>query len=174
MITLYNVISSDGYIARKDGDEDFIPNELWPSTLEFYKKYDAIVMGRKTYEAMQKYDRALLDPYEALDLKKIVITQNRSFVPESGYIVAHSPHDAFALVSGLNVLVSSGPELNSSVMRDGLVDKVIWQVVPVAIGEGIKPFDMDTESVLGESSTENGPLGTTIQMYRINNAHLLN
>ena len=53
MITLYNVISADGFIARLDGDEDFIPDDLWPHTLEFFKKYDALVMGRKTYDAMQ-------------------------------------------------------------------------------------------------------------------------
>ena len=51
MVTLYNVVSSDGYIAREDGSEDFIPDELWPLTLEVFKKFDVLVMGRKPYEA---------------------------------------------------------------------------------------------------------------------------
>ena len=44
MVTIYNVISSDGFIVRKDGSESFIPDELWPLTLEIFKKFDVLVM----------------------------------------------------------------------------------------------------------------------------------
>lgn len=80
MVTLYNVVSSDGYIARKDGSEDFISDELWPVTLKLFKKFDALVMGRKTYEVLQSYGKEFLEPLENLTLKKIVVSQSNRHI----------------------------------------------------------------------------------------------
>lgn len=142
MVTLYNVISSDGFIARPDGSEDFIPNNLWINFLNLLKEYDVFVMGRKTYDTMQHYDPTLLVPFEKLPITKIVVTDNHAFIPKEGYIVTHSPEDAFA--NGRNILVSSGPSFNNSVLKKGLVNEVIFHEIPVAIGRGIKPFDENT------------------------------
>ncbi len=143
MVTLYNVISSDGFIAGKNGNEDFIPDEFWPVTLNFFKKYDAFVMGRRTYDAMQKYPKELLSSFQELPFKKIVVTSDRTNFhpdPRLGYIVAHSPQDA--LVLGSDVLVSSGPTLNEFLLEYGLVDMVVHHEIPIRIGEGIRPFDI--------------------------------
>ena len=158
MITLYNVISSDGFIARPDGREDFISDDFWPHTLEFFKSYDALVMGRETYDAMQRYGASLLRPFEKLSLTKVIVTRNAAFKPKPGYIVAHSPNDAIALLDGKNILVSSGPNFNSQLIRGGRVRKVIWWRVPEAIGEGILPFDKDLMSMLAPPSISPGPL----------------
>lgn len=48
MVTIFNIISADGYIARENGEEDFIPDELWFEFLKLCKNYDAFIMGRKT------------------------------------------------------------------------------------------------------------------------------
>lgn len=47
MLTSYNVISSDGFIAQTDGSEDFIPDEVWGDFLEFLGEYDALLIGKK-------------------------------------------------------------------------------------------------------------------------------
>ena len=95
-----------------------------------------------------------------------MVTRDADFVPRPGYIVVHSPKEALSLEP--NTLVSSGPGLNSSLIRDGLVDTVIWQVVPVEIGEGIKPFNSDAKTFLGvPSSEEAGPLNTKLLIYRL-------
>lgn len=139
MVTLYNVVSADGFIARKDGSEDFIPEDLWSNFLNLCKEHGTLVMGRKTYDVMQGYDNALLVPFEKLPIKKVVITQNQKFRPKPDYIVVHSYKDAVKTTP--NVLVTSGPTINNLLLREGLVDKVILHEVPVKIGEGIKPFD---------------------------------
>ncbi len=138
MITLYNVISSDGFIARKNGDEDFISDNLWKNFLNLCSEYGAIIMGRKTYDAIQKYDPGPLRQFEALPVRKIVVTANREFHPKQGYTVAHSPEEACALAP--NALVSSGPTLNNYLLKNGLVKKIILHEIPIAIGDGIKPF----------------------------------
>lgn len=138
MLTLYNVISSDGFIARKDGSEDFIPDSHWPRTLEVLKQYDRIVMGRKTYDAIQNYDKALKRPFEELPARKIVITGNRDFHPKHGYEVAHAPEDA--IDSRSNIVVTSGPTLNDCLLQKGLVDRILFHEIPVALGDGIRPY----------------------------------
>lgn len=138
-VTLYNVVSADGYIAHRDGSEDFIPDEYWPQTLEIFKKYDTLVMGRKSYDAMQKYSSALLAPFEALKIKKVVVSRDEHFVPKPGYGVIRSI-DAIGELGG-RVLVCSGPEINNALYKADLVGKHIMETVPVTLGEGIKPFD---------------------------------
>ena len=141
MVTAYNVISRDGYIARKNGDEDFIPDKLWDTFLSLCKKYDTEVMGGKTYKAIQEYPQEQIAQFENLNIKKVIVTNDLSFVAKPGYTVTQSPKEAFAL--GKNVLLSSGPGLNTSALKEGLIDKVILIILPEKIGEGIKQFNIE-------------------------------
>ncbi|MEK9158143.1 MAG: hypothetical protein AAB638_03110 [Patescibacteria group bacterium] len=139
MITLFNVVSADGFIAREDGSEDFISDDLWPGFLDVCNGYDAIVMGRKTYEAIQGYDQELIDSFENLTIKKLVLTNNKDFKVKEGYTISHSPEEVVNISP--NVLVTSGPTLNNYLLSKGLVNKIILHRLAVSIGEGIKPFD---------------------------------
>lgn len=143
MLTLYNVVSKDGFIADKNGKEDFIPETLWDNFLNLCKEYGSVIMGRKTYEAIQDYGEELLIPFEQLPIKRVVITNDQSFETKKEYSVVHSPGEAIELVP--NSLVSSGPELNNFLLRTGCVQKVILCTVPEVIGKGIKPFDENLE-----------------------------
>ena len=154
MVTLYNVISSDGFIARKDGGEDFIPDNLWPNFLNLCREYGALIMGRKTHDTIQNYDKELLQPFEELPIRKIVISGKRGFLPKKEYIVAYSPKDALALAP--DALVSSGPTLNNFLLKNGMVKKIILHQIPVSIGEGIKPFDTNGISLI--------PIGETAKL----------
>ena len=139
MVTLYNVISFDGYIARKDDSEDFIPDELWSTTLNIFKKSDVLVMGRKTYCAVQNYDEKLLNPFERLDIKKVIVTRNKNLIHKPGYVIINTPEDAIHM--GENVLILSGPNLNNYFLERKLVDRIIFHQLPTSIGDGIQPFD---------------------------------
>lgn len=139
MVTLYNVISADGFIARKDGSEDFIPDNLWQNFLSLCKEYGTLIMGRKTYDTIQAYDEELLDSFEALPIRKIVVSGNKNLNLKDGYMLVNTPEDAVALAP--DALVSSGPTLNNYLIRNHLVGEIIFHEVPVLIGNGIKPFD---------------------------------
>jgi dihydrofolate reductase len=138
MVTLYNAISQDGYISRKDGGEDFIPDELWLEFLDLCKQYDVLMIGRKTYETIQNYPEETIKELEGLDTKIVVATRNAMFTAKQKYIVVHSPQEA--LVMGSNILVTSGPDFNTSLLEQGLVDMVILNVIPEIIGQGIEQF----------------------------------
>ncbi|MBU6371029.1 MAG: hypothetical protein KGH93_01750 [Patescibacteria group bacterium] len=139
MLTLYNVVSADGFVARPDGNEDFIPDALWQKFLELCGKYRTILFGRKTYDAMQAYEKESIDEFEKLPIRKIVISRDQDFVPKNGYAIAHSVQDAFA--SDPDALVSSGPVINDLVLKNNLVGKIIQYKLPEKIGRGIKVFD---------------------------------
>jgi len=141
MITCYNVISSDGYITRKDGSEDFIPDQLWPETLKILERFDVLAMGRKTYDAIQNYDEELLEPFEKLDIEKVVVTRDKKFQLKSGYMAVYTPEDVLRI--GKNILVLSGPTLNNYFLEKKLVDNIIFHQLPVSIGDGIRPFNTE-------------------------------
>ena len=138
MVTLYNVISKDGFIARLDGSEGFIPDESWPKTLEFFNQFDLLVMGRNTYNVIQEYPEHLLRPFEELDVSKVVVTRDKTFLPRAWYEVANSPEEALGM--GNDIVVSSGPTLNNYLLEHGLVDKIVLRSVQKEIVDGIKPY----------------------------------
>lgn len=155
MITLYNAISEDGYIARVNSDEDFIPDEVWEESMNLYKNYDTVVKGRKTYEAIQKYSPEAIKLLEDLNIKKIIVTNNLDFKVKPSYIIAHSLKEAFSY--GKNILVVSGSTLNDIVIKEGWADRVIYNVIPVKIGNGIKPFiNEPTLELISEKNTKDG------------------
>ena len=163
MVTLYNAVSEDGFIARKDGSEDFIPDEVWVDFLGLCKMYDSLVMGRKTYETIQAYPEEMVKEFESLNIKKIVVTKDEKFNVKSGYIIASSPKEAIS--NGINILLSSGPTLNASVLSQGLVDRVMLNVIPEKIGDGIKQFEIEPGLVL-ESEQDMGG-GRKLSTYKL-------
>lgn len=164
MFTLYNVVSSDGFIARTDGSEDFIPDELWGNFLDLCRKYGTLIMGRKTYDTIQSYGEEPLRLFEELPIRKIVVSGNRDFQPKPGYVVVHSPQDALTLAP--DALVSSGPTLNNFLLRNGLVKKIILHEVPTSIGEGIEPFDRQEIMLIPTDETPQLD-GVKVHEYRV-------
>lgn len=155
MITSYNVISSDGFIAAPDGTEDFIPDEMWKIFLDLLPNYDAFVMSSKTYNAIQNYDAVALAEFEKLETKKLIVTSQEDFTPKSSYTKISSPEES--LDHGANILLSSGPSLNESFLNANLIDKIILVTLPVSIGAGIKAFnEMPHTELTTELELENG------------------
>jgi len=163
MVTLYNAVSEDGFIARKDGSEDFIPDEVWGDFLSFCKMYDSLVMGRKTYETIQKYPEEMIKELETLNIKKIVVTKDSKFNVKPGYLIVNSPKEAIS--KGINILLSSGPTLNASVLNQGLVDIAILNIIPEKIGSGIKVFETKPNLIL-ESEEDMGG-GRKLCTYKV-------
>lgn len=164
MTTLYNVISQDGFIARTDGSEDFIPDNLWQNFLDICLEYKTVIMGRKTYDTIQTYDESPKRSFEKLPIRKIVVSGNPNFHPKEGYIVAHTPEEAVAIAP--NTLVSSGPILNNYLLEHRLVEKIILHEVPISIVEGIRPFK-DMSPYLSEIIPSKVISGIKVREYRV-------
>lgn len=139
MLTSYNVISSDGFIAQTDGGEDFIPDEIWDDFLELLSEYDTLLIGKNTYEMIQSFGQELVGPFENLNIRKIVVTRDEDFVPKSDYEKVSSLQDA--IKTGSSTLLCSGPSLNTAFLKEGLIDRIILNKLPATIGTGIRQFE---------------------------------
>jgi len=82
-----------------------------------------------------------------------------------------SPKDILALLEAKGfktVFLAGGGQLNSSFMKDGLVDEVYFDVEPLLFGKGIKVFaDADFECTLELLDTKQLNAHTVQLHYRV-------
>lgn len=139
---LYMAMSVNGYIARANGDEDFLSHKNWEAFSEIAKECGCFVIGRKTYEAVQGWgEKYSFDTIEAR--AKVVVTKNKDFKADEKYTVADSPADALAKLKALGfekVLVTGGATINSAFMQAGLIDEIFLNVEPFVLGQGVPLF----------------------------------
>ena len=141
-VSVFVGTSVDGFIARPNGDLDFLPpggGEPHGYT-EFIATVDAIVIGRKTFEtvlAMEDW------PYAE---KRVVILSSRAVdLSKARGAVEHmggAPAEIVARLaaSGARHLYIDGGITVQGYLRAGLVQRLVITRVPVLIGEGIPLF----------------------------------
>ena len=145
-VTLYNVISEDGFIASKDRKEDFIPDQLWSSFINICNEYDVLIWGKNTYIAFKAYDESLIEQLISLPIKKVILTRDTDFVPESPFKVIHTIDEIPQF--GNDILISGSAVLNDLFVEQNMVNNVVVNVVPVSLGEGIPQFSVKPELIL--------------------------
>ena len=135
--------SLDGFIARPNGDLDFLPvggGEEHGYTA-FMASVDALVIGRNTYETVLKFDTW---PYGA---KPVVVLSTRPIEPPRAREalverMAGSPQDIAARLAarGLKHLYVDGGITIQRFLEAGLIERLIVTRVPVLIGSGVPLF----------------------------------
>ena len=144
-IIVHIATSADGYIARPDGDVDWL-NRL-PKTADhgmrkFYSTIDTILWGRKTYDwllAYQKKNGSAENMFKGVI--NYVFSQNPPADPLSGFVFATEPVKLFAQrlrsEPGKHIWMMGGGGLIASFLDAGEIDEFDIHVMPVFIGEGI-------------------------------------
>lgn len=137
-IVLANAISPNGYLAREDGQEDWLPSEGWDEFLIDAKRFNNIVMGRQTYELVTK----LYPNYNFDDVDtgyKVIITNNQDFSAPDGYTVVHSPEEATGFLEEQGIgemLLIGGGKLNAEFLKRKLVSEIWMTITPYLLGKG--------------------------------------
>jgi dihydrofolate reductase len=145
-IIVYIATSADGYIARPDGDVEWLnrrPRTVDYGMREFYPTIDTILWGRKTYDWLLNYHRRHGKTKSLLDTKLANYVFSRTppkraargvtFVSESVKTFAQRLRST----PGKQIWMMGGGELIASFLDGGEIDEFDIHVIPVLIGEGI-------------------------------------
>lgn len=131
-------MSLDGYVAGPNGEADWIVHDPDIDFAEIFSRFDTLLIGRKTYEAMLKMGGGGGGSWEGV--KSFVISRTLKPADHPDVTIAT---DAGALVRdlkarpGKDIWLFGGGELFRSLLGAGLVDGVDAAVVPVLLGGGI-------------------------------------
>jgi len=142
--SLFMATSLNGMIATKNGDENFLSDINWQSFSELVKKSGCFIVGRKTYEAVQKWTDFNFNNLEAK--LKIVVSSDQDLELSSTFLLASSPKEALEKAEALNfenIILAGGSALNSAFMKENLIDEIILNFEPTIIGNGVPLFAED-------------------------------
>jgi dihydrofolate reductase len=133
--------SVDGFIARANGDLDWLPSGGNPSYDAFIATVDAVVMGRKTFEKVLTFG---IWPYG--DKPVVVLSTRPLEVPAlPGALLEQASGAPSEIVSrladrGMRHLYVDGGMTIQRFLQAGLIQHLIVTRVPVLIGDGIPLF----------------------------------
>jgi len=149
-VVLYIAASIDGFIARKNGDLDWLDNLPNPDQIDHgYKDFLAtvgtIIMGRATYEKLLSFG---LDWMYA-DKNTYVVTHNKNYVvntPATFVLAENLPEfiQTTLQTTAKDIWLVGGGELVSYFVQHQLLDRIILSVIPIILGEGIPLFPQKT------------------------------
>jgi len=141
-VSVFVGTSVDGFIARPNGELDFLPEGGEPHGYdEFIASVDAIVIGRKTFETVLAFQAW---PYGD---KRVVVLSSRpvDFSAVRGGVVEQMAGPPAEIVSqlaarGIKHLYIDGGVTIQGFLRAGAIQRLIITRVPVLIGEGVPLF----------------------------------
>lgn len=176
-IIVYVAISADGYIARPDGDVEWLnrrPDDIDYGMKEFYATIDTILWGRKTYDWLLDYharEGKTEDLFDT-DVDNFVFSRNPPAQAAEGVTFVSESVETFARrlreAPGKDIWMMGGAGLIASFLDAGEIDAFDLHVMPVLIGEGIPlvaPRHRDIE--LGLRSSTAFPDGVVRLQYEV-------
>jgi dihydrofolate reductase len=170
-VSVFIGTSLDGFIARLNGDFDFLPEGGGEphGYSEFMATVDALVIGRNTFEVVLAFPEW---PYGD---KRVVVLSSRpvDFSRLSAGVIeqmAGPPAEIVAKLaaSGVKHIYVDGGITVQSFLRAGLVQRLTITRVPVLIGEGIPLFGSLPRDVrLRHVATQHYPSGLVKSEYEV-------
>lgn len=130
-------MSLDGYIAGPNGESDWIVHDPDIDFAEIFSRFDTLLVGRKTFEAMSKMGGG---GGSWPGVTSFVISGTLNDADHPDVTIAR---DAVRLVRdlkagpGRDIWLFGGGELFRSLLDAGLVDGIDAAIVPVLLGGGI-------------------------------------
>lgn len=171
-VILYMAMSVNGIIAHDNEGQDFLSSENWDTLRKLAKKYKTIVVGRKTYEIVRGWGPEYnFDEFKGV--KKFILTTNKGYKADPGYILAESTEAVLAIAEHnryKDVLVIGGCRTCCSFLRIDFVDEIIINIEPVIVGRGIPlvyPENFDKRlKLIAISKLKNGIVSLRYKVLR--------
>lgn len=152
-IIVYIATSADGYIARPDGNVDWLNRPRPPGDYgmgAFFKSIDTILWGRKTYSLGLEMNEGGLGIYGSR-IKNYIFSRRPPKKDAPGVEFVREPIEAFAgklrSSPGKDIWMMGGGGIIASFLDSGEIDEFIIHVIPTFIGEGIPLIEPRHRSV---------------------------
>ena len=170
-VSVFVGTSVDGFLARPNGDLDFLPAEGGEphGYDEFIATVDALVIGRNTFETVLAFPEW---PYGD---KRVVVLSSRplDFSGVRGGVLEQMAGPPAEIVSklaasGAHHLYVDGGITIQGFLRAGLVERLVITRVPVLIGAGIPLFGaLPRDLRLRHVATQHYPSGLVKSEYHV-------
>lgn len=152
-VLLYIAASIDNFIARGNGDVDWLDNPDFAIPDEdygykdFYKSVDITLMGHNTYKGILGFNIPF--PYP----EKTNYVFCRSNTPTDTEHVSFINGDIVDFVKELkkedggDIWLVGGGMINTILLENGLIDTIILTIIPICLGDGIPLFQRSGHEV---------------------------
>lgn len=141
-VVLNIAMSLDGYIAKKDGNIDWLTEGIEfdgdNDLAEFIASIDTVIMGRKTYDQVLTFGDY---PYKGL--KGYVYTSEKRENTEDVEFIDGNVSTLIEKLKkedGKDIWLIGGAGIIDNFVKKDLVDKYIIAIMPHILGEGIPLF----------------------------------
>ena len=163
--------SLDNYFARKDDAVDWLlwSDELTEFMADYWKRFDTIVMGRKTYEVALRMG-AGADAYPGMKTYVCSRTLKKSGT-DKVEIISEDAADFVRRLKqedGKDICIMGGGLLAKSLFEADLIDEVGFNIHPVLLGSGIPVFhEMSRQIDLELIECRQWKTGCVLVTYRV-------
>jgi dihydrofolate reductase len=160
-------MSLDGYIAGPSGEADWISMDPALDFGAFFKAFDTILLGRRTFEAAVSHGSSGAMP----GFRAYVCSQtlrDQTFPDVTILEDAVASVAAMRAESGKDIWLMGGGGLFRSLLMAGLVDTVEVGIVPILLGQGVPLLPSPSPSVrLDLTHTQTYPNGIVSLEYSV-------
>jgi dihydrofolate reductase len=141
-VIVHIAASADGYIARPDGDLEWLTSRPAPKGFygmgAFMKSIDTMLLGRKTYEV----SRRLGGTFDSKKGRTVVFSRQAPPADApAGVEFVNAPIGPFVSrlrgEPGKDIWLMGGGDLIASFLDEHAIDEFVISVVPAFIGDGI-------------------------------------
>jgi len=173
-VIVHIATSADGYIARSDGDLEWLTSRPAPEGFygmnAFMKSIDTKVLGRKTYEVSLRMGAR----FDGRNRSIVFSRQSPPADAPPGVEFANEPIapfvDRLREEPGKDIWLMGGGEIIASFLDEDAIDEFVISVVPVFIGDGIPLIAPRHRHVhLDLDSVERFEDGLVQMRYRVRN-----
>jgi dihydrofolate reductase len=168
-ISIYIAMSIDGYIARKNGEIDWLEYGHTGDEDYGFKNFigdiDALVLGRNTYEVVSGFDQW---PYKGK--KVVVLSHSLAKVRKEAELFSGQLTDLASKLhsEGIKHVWVDGGITVSQFLEAGLVDDITISIISMVLGSGIPLFSaMNREQKCRLINTRSFPSGLVQLKYEV-------
>ena len=150
-IILYSALSLDGFVARENGEVDWLhdPDLMLEGEdfgyADFYDSIDSTLMGGNTFRQILSFDVPF--PYAGKNnfvFSRDIMLQHPECTFVHGNIISYVKK--LKEGNGKDIWLVGGGQINALLLAGQVIDEFIFSVIPIVLGKGIPLFDGLTSS----------------------------